>query len=240
MLPLDDAIVGESIIGVKFRLARRLALYIASSAASRMTLSRRFPGMTARSSVVDCFFRIFSGRVRSHDTSPDDETDDCLFLNRALGEPLIDGCREGLSDRDCLNPRRSARESRRLCVVTKAASFGTKDTEFCASRNRSSVEKYYTTNLLVLKRIVAELPGATQCRNVCRYGPVCEGERGPALHATIAPAKERNGRSFNRHLWNGSKRGRSKHLMTGPTKKKRSRQRLAFYGANASLVFWSM
>jgi hypothetical protein len=47
MLSIDDAIVGEAIIAFKFRLARRLALYIASSAASRITLLRRRPEETA-------------------------------------------------------------------------------------------------------------------------------------------------------------------------------------------------
>jgi hypothetical protein len=141
MLPLVDAMVGETIIALKSRLIRRLGLYIASSAASRITLSQR-PEEATSSSLVDCFLRILSGRFSNHDTSGDD-TDECrvVFRSRDLAEPLVDDCLEGLTVRGCLSPRRSARDAFLLTADPPSKSDGV-ELEFCANRSRSNVEKY--------------------------------------------------------------------------------------------------
>lgn len=125
--------------GVKLRLARRLALYIASSAASRMTLSRKRAANTTCSSLVNCFFLIFSGSVKNQDASLLDM--DCC-LERFRSRRDVDNFRRG-SISATLIPRRSASELFRwLCM---GSSLRALDREFCANRNLSKVEKYCGT-----------------------------------------------------------------------------------------------
>jgi hypothetical protein len=140
MLVLDEIVVGDMIIGVKFLLARRLALYIASSAASRITLLRRRPEGTTCSSLIDCFLRSLSGKFNNHETSAE-ETDSCRvgFRKRTFWGLFVD-CREGLTARGCLKPRRSARDSL-LRAVTPGSLVGM-EPEFSANLNLSRVEKY--------------------------------------------------------------------------------------------------
>jgi hypothetical protein len=141
MLLLDDVVVGEMIIGVRFLLARRLALYIASSAASRITLSRRRPEGTTCSSLIDCFLRSLSGRFNNQETSAE-ETDSCRlgFRKRTFLELFVVDCREGLTVRGYLKPRRSARES--LLRADTPSSLVGIEPEFSANLSRSRVEKY--------------------------------------------------------------------------------------------------
>jgi hypothetical protein len=125
--------------GVKLRLARRLALYIASSAASRMTLSRKRAARTTCSSLVNCFFLIFSGSVKNQDASLLD-TDCCLERLRNRRE--VDNFRRG-SISATLIPRRSASELFLWdCMGSSLRAF---DRLFCANLNLSSVEKYCET-----------------------------------------------------------------------------------------------
>jgi hypothetical protein len=142
MLLLDD-VVDEIIIGVKFLLARRLALYIASSAASRITLSRRRSEGATCSSLIACFLRSLSGKFNSQETSAE-EIDSCRlgFRKRTFwGLFVVDG-REGLTVRGCLKPRRSATDS--LLRADRPSSLVGIEPEFSANLNLSRVEKYCT------------------------------------------------------------------------------------------------
>jgi hypothetical protein len=135
--------VGEMIIGVQCRLARRLALYIASSAASRITLSRRRSEGTTCSSLVGCFLRSLSGRFNNQETSAED-ADNCRlgFRKRTFLGLLVVDCRDGLTVRGCLKPRRSAREC--LLRTDTPSSLVMIEPEFCANLSLSRVEKYCT------------------------------------------------------------------------------------------------
>jgi hypothetical protein len=141
ILLLDEAIVGEIIMGVRFLLARRLALYIASSAASRITLSRRRVEGTTCSSLIGCFLRSLSGKLSNQETSAE-ETDSCRlgFRKRTFLGLLVVDCREGLTVGGCLKPRRSARDS--LLRVDTPSSLVWIEPEFSANLSRSRVEKY--------------------------------------------------------------------------------------------------
>jgi hypothetical protein len=153
--------------GVSFRLARRLALYIASSAASSITVSRWCPVRSSCSSLENCFSRILSGKVKNHETSVDD-TDDCrlVFRRRALGGLVFGDCLESFR-KDGFTPRRSARDCRPrigpvLLLIVKE--FG-----FCANLKRSSVEKYYRKALASEGGMSKECGKKGWCINICRY-----------------------------------------------------------------------
>ena len=124
--------------GVRFRLARRLALFIASSAASKMTDSLNRPARTTCSSRVNCFFCIFSGRVKNHDVSALLDIDDIrvLLLNFLVERPFRGGSITGT-----VTPRRSANEP--FLLRWMGSSLMALEREFCAIRKRSRVEKYY-------------------------------------------------------------------------------------------------
>jgi hypothetical protein len=126
--------------GVKLREARLLALYIASSAASRMTLSLKRAANITCSSLENCFFLILSGRVRNHEASLD-EIDCCLARLRKRRDEE-DVLRRG-SISGMLIPRRSAKEDFRWDWM--GSSFRALDREFCANLSRSKVEKYCKT-----------------------------------------------------------------------------------------------
>ena len=132
--------VGEARLnkGVKFRLARRLALYIASSAASSITLSRNCPASITCSSLVNSFFLIFSGRVKNQDASSL-VIDCCLASFRKRRE--VEAFRRG-SMTGTFRPRRSARELLRWLCIGSRTSLRAFDLELCANLSRSSVEKY--------------------------------------------------------------------------------------------------
>jgi hypothetical protein len=137
---LDLVDVGEarSNKGVKFRLARRLALYIASSAASSMTLSRKCPASTTCSSLVNSFFLILSGRVKNQEASLL-VMDCCLASFRRRRD--VEAFRRG-SITGTFRPRRSASELLRWLCIGSRTSLSAFDLELCANLNRSSVEKY--------------------------------------------------------------------------------------------------
>lgn len=101
---------------------------MASSAASRITPSRRRP--------VNCLCLFLSGRVKNQDASLL-EADCCLAIFRCRREEDRRG-----SIRATFTPLRSARELFRWLWIGR--SWSAFDREFCANLNRSRVEKYWS------------------------------------------------------------------------------------------------
>jgi hypothetical protein len=136
LLGVETAGVGGSIT---CRFGRRVALYIASSAASRITLSLNRPANITCSSLVNCCFLIFSGNVRNQEASVLDT--DCFFVNfRSRREGFRRGSRIGV-----FNPRRSANDPfRGFCTGSSSSAL---TLLFCANLNRSNVEKYCGGNV---------------------------------------------------------------------------------------------
>jgi hypothetical protein len=184
ILPLEDAIVGEMIMGARFRLARRLALYIASSAASKITLPRRCPWTRFCSSAIDCFLRSFSGRVRNQETSAD-EIDDLVldFRGRPFGGPLVEVCRNELTARGCFNLRRSARESRLRSV--RSNSSDVIEPEFCANLSLSRVEKYCRPRCQLDCKIISSQENGQQLQVLGQRHLVTIGASGSALQVPV-------------------------------------------------------
>lgn len=161
-LACDGEGAGKSKRGDRFRLARLLLLYIASSAASNITLSRSRAASITCSSLVNSFFLILSGRVKNQLASLL-ETDCCRpsFLSRRDEDADLLG-----SMRETFTPRRSARELLRwLCMGRSWRAF---DLEFCANLKRSSVEKYCKT---------PNQPGSTRSWVTMRWRKVQSGAR---------------------------------------------------------------